>query len=158
MNKKAVFLQLPMDMWGWFIFFLGILFWIVLFTLTKTEITYEIQEKTVYLSNDGLLLTYLQTPVNSNENIADLITKTYFGEDPALLKKEINEILNSVYGRAKPVCWKLWYYDPPGSETETSLASEECTGEKSDLLDARTIIPLQNKKIIQVRLIVPGYK
>lgn len=147
-----------MDIWGWLIFVLGILVWMVLFTLTKVDVSYEIQEKTAYLSNDQILLTLLQTPASDNENIADLITKVYFGSDPVALKKELNDILNIVYGRAKPVCWKLWYYDPPGSEKETSLASEECTGEKSDILDARTIIPLQNKKIIELRLTVPGYK
>ena len=158
MNKKGVFLQFPLDVWGWFVFFLGLLVWIILFTLVKTDFAAEIQEKEVYLSNDQLLLNYLQTPVNNNENIADLITKAYFEQDTGLLKKELNEILNSVYGRAEPVCWRLWYYQPLGSEKETSLVSEECTGEKSEILDARTIIPIQNGEIIEVRLIVPGYK
>ena len=89
----------------------------------------------------------LDEPTGST-TIADSITQVYFGESPDKLQEELNQILNSVYGRADPVCWKLWYYDPPENNEEKVLVKEECTGEKKDLLHATTIIPLPNKKPI----------
>ena len=157
MNKRGFFLQLPTDIQGWFIFFVGILFWASFFAVLKTEFKYEIKEQITDLSNDDILLTYLQTPVDNSQNIADLITQAHFGNENDKLKKELNPILNSIYGKAKQVCWKLWYYEQD-SKTEISLASEECTGESAEIFDARTIIPLQNKKPIEIRLIIPGYK
>ena len=155
-SKKAFFLQIPTDIQGWFIFFAGIILWAIVFAAIKTEVRYEITGQVAYLSNDDILLTYLQTPV-ANQNIADMITKVYFGASDEQLKTEMNIMLNSVYGRTKQVCWKLWGYEQ-GKETEISLASEKCAGESADILDARTAIPLQNKKPIEIRLIIPGYK
>jgi hypothetical protein len=156
LRKKGVFLDLSADTLGWWILFIGVIFWMTVFLLTKTNVTYDIKEKSVYISDDDVLLTYLQTPVG-NKNIADLAAEAYFGGNNQILKKEMNNILNSVYGKVKPVCWKLWAYSK-GAENEKELASEECKGEKAEILDVRTTIPLQSKEVIELRLIVPGYK
>ena len=160
MDKKGFFIQFITDAYGMLIFAIGMLFWAAIFVFFKPQITFEIAEETPYISNDALLLTYLRTPIDDTKNLADLITETYFGTPPDQLTLKLNQILNSAYrrGEAKPVCWRLWYYDPPESEAEKVLAKEECTGEKRELLDATTTIPLQNKKPIRLRLIVPGYK
>lgn len=158
MNKKGFFIQFYLDAKGWLIFTIGMLFWLVLFALFKPDITYEIAEETPYLSDESILLTYLRAPIENKSNVADLITDVYFGAPPDKLILELNKMLNGVYGTAKPVCWRLWYYDPPESTAEKSMAKENCTGEKRELLDVSTTIPLQNKKPIRVRLIVPGYK
>ena len=157
-NKKGFFMSLVTDMWGWFIFFLGILFWLFIFMVLSKGITYEIQEKTAYLSDDGILLAYLRTSVTEKENIADLIVAAYQGADKEKLKEELNKILNHVYGRAKPVCWKLWYYE---KDSKKLLVEEECGSEKNELFDAETIMPLpyhQEDKTIKIKLVILGYK
>ena len=157
-NKKGFFMSLVTDMWGWFIFFLGILFWLFIFMVLSKGITYEIQEKTAYLSDDGILLAYLRTPVTEKENIADLIVAAYQGADKEKLKEELNKILNHVYGRAKPVCWKLWYYE---RDSKKLLVEEECGSEKNELFDAEAIMPLPHNlkdKKIKIKLAVLGYK
>ena len=157
MNKKGFFIQFWLDIYGWLILGIGLLFWLVMFAFFKPNITYEIGEATPYITDDATLLTYLRTPSGDGRIIADLAGEVYFGSSSDKLNNELNTVLNSVYGIAKPVCWKLWYYE--GSSTEEKvLAKEECNGEKRDLFDGETIIPLQNKQAIKLRLIVPGYK
>lgn len=157
-NKKGFFMSLVIDMWGWFIFFLGILFWLFIFMALSKGITYEIQEKTAYLSDDSILLAYLRTPVTEKENIADLIVTAYRGANKEKLKEELNKILNQVYGRAKPVCWKLWYYE---KDSKKLLVEEECGSEKNELFNAETIMPLpynMEDKAIKIKLVILGYK
>lgn len=121
--------------------------------LFKQNITYEIKGETAYLTDNGQFLTFLSVPVD-NENIADLIALAYATGDSSRLKTELNIILNSIYGRARPVCWKLWYYKTDDKEL---LAEEDCKNKKQ-LFDAKTTIPLHNSEILDVRLNVLGYK
>lgn len=153
MNKKAVFMGLMTDIWGWFILFLGIIFWIMVFMLLGHDVTYEIKGETAYLTDNGQFLTFLRTPVD-DLIIADLIVGAYETGENERLKTELNNILNSIYGRAKPVCWKLWYYE---DNDKKLLAEEECK-KKENIFDARTTIPLHNPESIDIRLNVLGYK
>lgn len=153
MNKKAVFLGMMTDFWGFIILFLGLILWVAVFMLFRHNIAYEIKGETAYLSDNSQFLTFLRVPVG-NRNIADLIVKTYETGDDVILKVELNNILNSIYGRAKPVCWKLWYYE---SDDKKLLAEEGCK-KKKELFDARTTIPLHNLEVLDVRLSVLGYK
>lgn len=157
MNKKGFFIQFWLDIYGWLIIAIGMLFWIVIFSFFKPEVTYSIGEQTPYISDDTTILSYLRTPAGDGKIISDLVSEVYYGASPDKLTNELTIILNRVYGIAKPVCWKLWYYEGD-SIKEKVLAKEECAGEQRDILDAETIIPLQNKKSIKLRLIVPGYK
>ena len=141
------------DVWGWFILFIGIIFWIMVFVLFKHNVAYEIEGETAYLKDNGQFLTFLNSP-SDNTNIADLISRAYETGDNGILNGELNNLLNSIYGRAKHVCWKLWYYE---GEDKKLLAEEDCETRKN-IFDARTTIPLHNSDVMDIRLNVLGYK
>ena len=146
-SKKAFFMQLPTDIQGWFIFFVGILFWTAIFAAIKTDVKYEINQVESNLEGSDIFINILRTPVQ-NKNIADLAAEVYLGGDNNILLKEINESLNLVYGIAEPVCWTL-------TAGEKILAKVECTT-KEEIFDAKTKIPLQNNKLIEIELKVIG--
>ena len=110
MNKKAVFLGLMADIWGWIIFFLGVLFWIMIYMLFSNNITSELTGESAYLNDNAQIISFLQTHTD-NGILADLIALTYHTKQDTQLKPAMNTVLNSIYGRAKPVCWSLWYYE-----------------------------------------------
>jgi len=154
-NKKAIFFGFILDLWGWIFFILGVLFWILIFTVTKESVTFEVSA-VPYTADDVVMFSYLKTPV-SDGVILDTIFNAYRYDDKAQLSTAINKSLNLVYGRAKPVCWKLWYYEADEKEL---LVGESC-GETAELFDKELIVPLPynpDKKNIKIRLTVPGYK
>lgn len=157
MNKKGFFLGTMVDIYGWLIFILGILIWLVAFSWAfGGGSAYTINEKPININNDEVLLTYLRSPIeNQDYDLIDLLTMVYEGnENKDLLKEEINLLFAKVY-IDKPACWNLWYY--VGKEKEL-LINEKCKGETKLLLDADTIIPLTNGKNLKIRLTIPGYK
>lgn len=157
MNKKGFFLGTIVDIYGWIIFILGIVVWLLAFSWAfGGGSAYTINEKQLNINNDGVLLNYLSTPIEGKGyNLIDLLTMAYEGkENKDLLKEEMSLILGKVYPE-KPVCWNIWYYE---GEEKKLLANEKCKGKTKLLFDAATIIPLTEGDSLIIRLTIPGYK
>ena len=143
------------DMLGWAFFFIGILFWLFIFTFIREGITSDISA-TPYTADDVAMLSYLRTPTGKGI-VLDAIFDAYKHGDNSLVHSALNRSLNEVYGRAKPACWKLGYYV---GEDRRLLAEESC-GETMELFDKDLVVPLpynQQDKNIKIKLTVPGYK
>jgi len=158
MNKKGFFGGTMVDIYGWLIFILSIIIWLAAFSWTfGGGSKYVISENEIDFKNDGILLNYLISPVESKDyNLGDLLIMVYEGkENKDLLKKEINLLFEKVYSDKKPVCWNLWYYD--GKEKKL-LINEKCKGKTKLILDGSTIMPTTDRNSIRIRLTIPGYK
>ncbi len=152
MNKKAFFLGLFADMLGWLIFFLGIAVWFI-FTISPNALKYDISSHGAYLEDKTVLINILETPVTGNTNVGDEILLSIFNGETQV-KGEIDQILNSIYGRANKVCWGLWYYE--GDERK-SLMGVDCI-KKEILYEGETLLPASlDSDPIKIRLAVLGY-
>lgn len=143
------------DMIGWAFLFIGILFWIFMFTIIKESITSEISQ-IPYTGDEVVMLSYLRTPTDKGI-VLDAVYDAYKHGDNTLIHSSLDRSLNAVYGRTKLVCWNLGYYF---GEDRRLLAEESC-GETRELFDKDLIVPLpynpQNKNL-KIKLSVPGYK
>lgn len=155
MDKKGVFVGFFADMIGWAFLFIGIIFWIFIFTIIKESITSEISE-IPYAGDDVVMLSYLRTPTGKGI-VLDAIYDAYKYNDNTAVHSALDRSLNAVYGRVKTVCWKLGYYV---GEDRRLLVEESC-GETKELFDKDLVVPLPynpQKKNIKLKLTVPGYK
>jgi hypothetical protein len=153
-NNKKAFLSLTADMLGWIIFFIGMIVWFLIFTVTQSTIKYDITSQGAYVEDKAILINILQSPVAENTNVADEIIISILQNKQTKAKDEIDKILNSIYGRADKVCWALWYKE---NNIEKTLFDVECTKKKQVLFNQETKIPSPQKPI-DIRLAVLGYR
>jgi hypothetical protein len=149
MDKKAFFMGFFLDIWGWIIFFVGMVVWFLIFTLSSDQVTIEVDAVSGYTQDPTTLIAILETPVSGSTTIADHVRLELEGRS-SQLKDEMDRAVNSIYGRADKVCWKLWQED-------NLLAQVECTGEKQELLNQEVPFPRKEGKT-SMRLAVLGYQ
>jgi hypothetical protein len=155
MNKKAFFMGLYLDMWGWFIFLIGMIAWfiIALTVLPESGSTISSQNANQVIFDHEFRL-YLLTSTDSG-NILDLVVNKYqFDNDGDKLITALNTILNPRFGIDRKVCWRL--SSVPDSNI---IANVKCGDELKNLFESITTIPLhlgkENK--VKIKLEVLGY-
>ena len=143
-----------MDIMGWFLFFLGMLVWFIAFTVSSSNIVYDISDQGGYIEDKSVLINILETPATESTDIADEIILAINNKETKA-KEEIDKILNSVYGRANKVCWTLWHYE---EDSQKNLLNVECNSKKQILFDQETTLPyLPHGQPIKIRLAILGY-
>ena len=160
MNRRSVFLGQLSDMWGWFIFFVGMIMWFIIFTVASENLEYNLGDQQAYLEDKTELINMLQTPSSDDLNLADEIVFAVANSQQLDLqaKQTLDEILNSIYGRQDNVCWTLWYTSSLTEEPGNILANIDCPSDKNILFDQSVILPSQSYRPIKIRLAVLGYK
>jgi hypothetical protein len=87
--------------------------------------------------------------------LADNILIAIKTNNPNPVQADLAQIMDSVYGRAQPSCWTLWYYV---NDEKKALASVDCKGRKSVIFDEETLLPAAASEApIKIRLTVTGY-
>lgn len=175
-GKKGIFFSAVLDAYGWIIFILGTVVFILIGMWLNGYAVSKIEKASFKLDDNSALFSILRTDVGNSQNVKDLIAAAYLTTDKdtqLALQSNISSILNKVYGQAKEVCWKLYYYDnrpniilnadiPIDISGKTLLSETDCDEITKTIFDGETIIPLPKTKEgiteIKIQLTVPGYK
>lgn len=159
-----------LDMWGWLFYVVGMIIWTILFTISFSSTTMELSPSG-YIGEQITLVTLLRTPTSDGLLLADDIVRAASGDmgeqsqpvaPPAFTgaatwepstemgetQKRIDQLLNSIYGQARSVCWGLW--------ADERLVMQVSCEDKVPLLDERAILPTAGTPI-RIRLAVLGY-